>query len=226
MCQILLHDVGTIVSRYKVSEERLVRLLEGSNNKIHFTFDDGYCSVGSFLEKRTLFMSQSFLFVVAGKPGRVNDWDQTGELAGQKLMDWEQIKTLHDFGAKIGSHGLNHLDLTKLPDRELEKELKESKRLIEEKINAPVESLAYPFGYFNDRVIAAVKAAGYKEAYTTCDSLLQGRGNPFRKRRIEITGTEPDWLVTTKMNGIYDLRVMFELPKLVIEKTWLMLNPR
>lgn len=225
MINIMLHQVGNVPGRFTITTDRANRII--SYRRLNcITFDDGYQSVFEYLAKHPDILPKVILFIVAGKTGGTNDWDITGELAGQKLMAWDQIKELHRAGAKIGSHGLNHMDLTKLPDRELEKELKESKRLIEEKINAPVESLAYPFGYFNDRVIAAVKKAGYKEAYTTCDSLLQGRGNPFRKRRIEITGTEPDWLVKAKITGLYDLRVMYELPKLVVEKTWLTLTSR
>ncbi|MBU1349400.1 polysaccharide deacetylase family protein [Patescibacteria group bacterium] len=225
MKYIILHQVGNAPGRFTITPERANRVISSGRANV-ITFDDGYQSVFEFLVKQSHILPNVILFIVAGKVGGTNSWDKTGELAGQKLMDWDQIKELHRFGVKIGSHGLNHIDPTKVTDGELEKELKGSKRIIEENINAKVESFAYPFGYFNERVIAFVKEAGYKEAYTTCDSVLQGWGNPYRKGRIEITGAEPDWLVKAKINGSYDLKVIFELPKLVVEKTWLMLKPR
>lgn len=222
MKTLLLHNISDVFGRYTISKKKYITI---ATKNVIISFDDGYQSVyKELMAHEDLNYSQYLLFLPAGKMGYKNDWDQTGELSGHPIMTWESAFELHKLGVRIGSHGLDHLDLTKLPDRELENELKESKGLIEEKINGPVESLAYPFGYFNDRVIAAVKAAGYKEAYTTCDSILQGRGNPYRKRRVEITGTEPDWLVTAKVNGLYDLRVIFELPILAAQKTIIKLS--
>lgn len=201
-----------------VSESRMNLVFEQFPSRFRATFDDGYALVGDYLAKQGRKLPRCLLFIVAGKVGGVNDWDNSGELAGHQLMSWDQIIELKAAGAAIGSHGLGHLDLTRLTDLELERELKESKRLIEEKINSPVQRLAYPFGYFNRRVIEAAKAAGYKEAYTTCDSVLQGCGNPFRKRRIEIKGTDTDLVMKLKLSDWYDAKVAWELPKLAGEK--------
>lgn len=201
-----------------VSEESMDKIFRKLPIRALATFDDGYDTVYNYLVKLPYTLRQCMLFIVAGKVGGKNDWDAEGELAGKRLMDWAQIAELKNIGAVIGSHGLNHLDLRKLDDRELERELKESKRIIEERINSQVNTLAYPFGYYDQRVIAAAKAAGYQEAYTACDSILQGRGNPFSKRRIEIRGTDPPWLVKMKISGLYDLKAVGELPKLLYQK--------
>ncbi len=126
-------------------------------------FDDGYQSIYDVLvSAKPEICNRVYIFCVAGKIGGVNDWDAEGELSGKLLLNWNQILELQSLGIRFSSHGLTHADLTKLGDRELEKETRESKRILEERIGEPVEGFAYPFGYFNERVIKAVKAAGYE----------------------------------------------------------------
>jgi peptidoglycan/xylan/chitin deacetylase (PgdA/CDA1 family) len=151
----------------------------------------------------------------------VNDWDRSGELTGKPLLTWEQIGELRKLGVRFGSHSLTHTDLTKLDDAGLEREVKESKRILEEQLGQEVEGFAYPFGFFDERVISAVKAAGYKWAVTTSDSIWEGWGDPYRLRRVNISGLDPDWLLSAKLNGLYDIKAVCELPRLIREKVTL-----
>ena len=50
------------------------------------------------------------------------------------------------------SHTLTHPDLTSLSDEQLDKELSESKTIIEQLTGQKVNALAYPTGYFDERV--------------------------------------------------------------------------
>jgi hypothetical protein len=213
MISILLHNIGSKSGRYTINNARIDKI----DGNVLITIDDGYLSVYMNLISK-IDLIKYLLFLPAAKMSGVNDWDQSGELAGQPIMSWENAIELNKLGARVGAHGLNHLDLTKLSDRELERELKESKRLIEEKLNVLVNSMAYPFGYFNQRVIDFAKAAGYTEAYTSCDSVLQGRGNSYRKRRIEIKGTDSDPMLRLKLSVFYDAKAAWELPRLSVEK--------
>lgn len=80
-------------------------------------------------------------------------------------LTWEQLKELRDSAMIIGSHTRYHPYLTKLEDdEELRAELEVSKRSLEDGIGAPVEFLAYPFGLYDERVVAASAAAGYLAA--------------------------------------------------------------
>jgi peptidoglycan/xylan/chitin deacetylase (PgdA/CDA1 family) len=158
------------------------------------------------------------LFLVAGKIGATNDWDSSGELAGKPLLSWDQVEELNKLGVRFGSHGLTHADLTKLDHEELDREVRESKRILEQKFGQVVEGFAYPFGFFNEKVIGAVKAAGYRWAVTTSDSVWEGLGNPYRMRRINISALDPDWLLRVKINGFYDIKAVCELPRLIRQK--------
>jgi hypothetical protein len=217
----MLHAVNSVPEKFSVTHETLNKLF-AMGKKYRFMFDDGYQSIFNVLASAVPEICRRVhIFLVVAKIGGVNDWDVSGELFRKRLLDWEQILELQSLGVRFGSHSLTHTDLTKLEVRELDREVKESKFILEEKIGQPVEGFAYPFGYFNGRVITAVKDAGYKWAVTTSDSIWEGFGNPYRMRRINVSGLDPDWLLRVKINGLYDIKAVWELPRLIREKVTL-----
>jgi hypothetical protein len=215
---LMLHNFGLNQGLYTLDPKRMALLSQWQSANM-ITFDDGYRAVFDVLSlKGDDFCRRCILFPVVGKVGGRNDWDRTGELAGLPLLTWEQAWQLKERGVRFGSHGLTHVDLTKLCDKELERETKESKRILEERLDKPIEGFAYPHGFFNAKVISAVKDAGYKWAVTTSDSIWEGWRNPYRLRRIRISGLDPDCLFKLKMNGLYDIKAVWELPCLAVEK--------
>lgn len=92
---------------------------------------------------------------------------------GKGGMSWEQIKTLAKEGMIIGSHTVNHDNLTRLSDKQLRYELTESKKVLEEKLGAPVKYLCYPGGAYSAKVIDAAKDAGYLAAVATKHKVYQ-----------------------------------------------------
>ena len=79
-------------------------------------------------------------------------------------MSWEQLGELVEAGMEIGSHGWYHLYLNRVGPAELQKELVDSKKILEERLNAEVQIVAYPFGEYDEKIKQAVKDAGYKSA--------------------------------------------------------------
>lgn len=217
----MLHTIGSSPGKFSIMLETIKKILTLGKN-CQFMFDDGYQSIFNVLASAVPEICRRVhIFLVAAKTGGVNDWDVSGELFRKRLLDWEQILELQSLGVRFGSHSLTHTDLTKLEVRELDREVKESKFILEEKIGQSVEGFAYPFGYFNDRVISAVKDAGYKWAVTTSDSIWEGWGDPYRLRRINISGLDPGWLLRAKINSLYDIKAVWELPRLIREKVTL-----
>jgi len=79
------------------------------------------------------------------------------------LMNEKQLKQLASSPlVEIGSHAHSHHLLTLLTDDELTFELQHSKSLLEKSINKKVESIAFPDGYYNKRVLDFCSAEGYK----------------------------------------------------------------
>lgn len=80
-------------------------------------------------------------------------------------MSWEQLREMHAAGFEIGSHGVHHRMLAKLPQEELEFELSESKASLERQLGAAATTISYPVGgesAFDDRVVSAAISAGYQ----------------------------------------------------------------
>ncbi len=68
---------------------------------------------------------------------------------------------------QFGSHSLTHRLLTDLSDKELEREVGDSKRKLEDLLGTEVFCIAYPWGGVDGRVRAAAARAGYKIGMTT-----------------------------------------------------------
>lgn len=79
------------------------------------------------------------------------------------LVDNASIDQLgKDALAWIGSHSHHHVDLTRLSDEEFARELKASKKILSAGSGKPVESVAFPYGYYNASVIRQAHASGFK----------------------------------------------------------------
>ena len=69
---------------------------------------------------------------------------------------------MSEAGWEIGSHTGSHRDLTALNPDELVRELRDSKRVLEDKTGVSVDTLSYPFGRYDTRVRDAAMEAGYR----------------------------------------------------------------
>lgn len=132
------------------------------------TFDDGYESVFAHavpaLAERGM---KATVYVVAGAIGGLNEWDYKAGDRQERLMSASQIREIADCGFEIGSHTLTHPHLTDLNESALKRELVDSKHLLEDLIGREVDSFSYPYGDYDDRVLAATIVAGYKNAVST-----------------------------------------------------------
>ncbi|HTS01633.1 MAG TPA: polysaccharide deacetylase family protein, partial [Thermoanaerobaculia bacterium] len=126
-------------------------------------------------------------FVVSGKLGGENDWD--GETPGDRLLTAAGVRALAAKGIEIGSHGATHRALPPLSDAELDDEVRGSKAALEAVLGAPVVSFCYPYGAFDDRVVEAVRAAGYRAATVIRGGISPDLSDPFRLERIAVRGT-------------------------------------
>jgi len=108
-----------------------------------------------------------------------------------QYLNVNQILEMHNAGWEVGSHSLNHLDLTKLNSEEQRAEVIESRDLLEKLLGFPMETFAYPFGIKNGASLDYVKVAGYIGAMGASGyTPAQGEWNLFYLQRVEIKGTE------------------------------------
>jgi peptidoglycan/xylan/chitin deacetylase (PgdA/CDA1 family) len=139
---------------------------------VHVTFDDAFRSVSRALPVLQRLGVSATVFACPG----FADGDGTfaiPELAAQlpknsehlQTMGWSDLRELVDQGVEIGSHTLTHPHLTALDDHELHRELRESRKRLEDELSASCRFLAYPYGDQDERVRRAARASGYVAAF-------------------------------------------------------------
>lgn len=102
------------------------------------------------------------------------------------FMDWDDAKRLVGSGAAVGSHTMRHSILARESGPSQLDDLQESKRRLESELQTPIGSLAYPNGQADDydaTTRAAVGAAGFSSAVTTCGLVTARSTDPFDVRR-------------------------------------------
>jgi peptidoglycan/xylan/chitin deacetylase (PgdA/CDA1 family)/2-polyprenyl-3-methyl-5-hydroxy-6-metoxy-1,4-benzoquinol methylase len=152
------------------------------------TFDDAYRDF--FTTAYPLLRWHGFsatLLIATRFVGSQAEWDRTfGDPAA--LMSWDELKTLTAENIEFGSHAASHCDLTRIPLQEVVTELRESRTILETKLNRAVTVFCYPFGQNNDAIRSAVRSAGYDCALTTTPGLVAIGAHPLNLPRQEIKG--------------------------------------
>jgi len=83
-----------------------------------------------------------------------------------EAMTPDELRDVAARGWEVGSHTCTHPWLPRCDDAALEHELADSKAALEQLLDAPCRTLAYPFGAHDDRVAVATATAGYDAAVT------------------------------------------------------------
>lgn len=119
------------------------------------------------------------LEAAAGGPARPG-WDG--------VMSWAQLRELARGGHEIGSHTVTHPLLPGVDAAQLEREIAGSRARIAGELGTPCDSFCYPNGDCDDRVVEAVRRAGYRQAVVTAWGPNGPGADPFRLRRCELQG--------------------------------------
>lgn len=138
---------------------------------IVLTFDDGV--LGQYLFGMPILREK-------GWAGQLNLKAEGSDLSSK------QVKKMYRAGWEIASHTINHPDLTTLDPASLEQEVAGSKAQLEQELGIDIVNFCYPAGQYNEAVIEAVKAAGYRGA-TTVNPGLGEKSMPFELNRIRIS---------------------------------------
>jgi peptidoglycan/xylan/chitin deacetylase (PgdA/CDA1 family) len=87
-------------------------------------------------------------------------------------------------GFEIGSHTVTHPFLTSLSEEEMKEELEGSKRRLEERYKINVETIAFPYWDYDERVLSISK-----RFYITARSIYNGDPNAFFLDSFGVTKT-------------------------------------
>jgi peptidoglycan/xylan/chitin deacetylase (PgdA/CDA1 family) len=154
-------------------------------NAVVITIDDGWRS--TYTEAFPELQKRKFPFTVFIYPNIIGKTSNA--------LTWDQIREMSDAGVDIQSHSLTHPFLTKRRHRSktndayaqwLQKELAQSRRILEKETGRKVQFLAYPYGDYDDRVAEASARAGYTAALTCDFGRVKKGSDPLRMKRFVI----------------------------------------
>lgn len=155
--QKLLNELCVQAQRASLSLTTLSASKTNSNSRA-LTFDDGFSSIYSeALPILTQYNFKATLYITTGHLQNL----KTNDVYSHEKLNRRQITELYQAGFEIGSHTVTHRALTLLSDKDICFELTESKKILEEITENPIELLAFPLGLWNERVLSLAKECGY-----------------------------------------------------------------
>jgi peptidoglycan/xylan/chitin deacetylase (PgdA/CDA1 family) len=156
------------------------------HRRVILTFDDGSRTVLQHaLPVLAQYRITTVQFLVVNAIGGTNHWDvgSRGEVP-DPLMDVSQVRDWLSAGQEIGSHTLNHVNLTAVPKSQAKEEISASKKKLEDLFGVAIRHFCYPYGKWSCGMRDLVEGAGYTTAVTLDFGVNTETRDPFALRRI------------------------------------------
>ncbi len=166
----------------------------GGGHHIAISFDDAFQSVlANALPVLTAMKLPATIFVPSGFLGKVPSWvtSPTHPYAGEIVATEEQLKQLAGGLISIGSHTVNHINLTNVDASVARFEIFDSKSDLEAILGREVRLFAAPFATLDSRLEGLFVEAGYTRVFTNIPTFPASRTDLYVLGR---TSVEPgDW---------------------------------
>jgi len=136
-------------------------------------------------------------------------------MVGRKgWVSWRDLDEMRRSGMEIGSHTMTHANLAELSTAEALEELASSKKLLEDRLGAPVKFLSLPGGYRGHSTTAIAAEAGY---VGICGSELGYNivpVGPYNLKRFCLRASDDE----STVRGVIERRFLDLAPRYLAEK--------
>jgi peptidoglycan/xylan/chitin deacetylase (PgdA/CDA1 family) len=107
-----------------------------------------------------------------------------------------QVRAMVAAGWELDTQGISHADLIAVDAGQLHSEVSVARRTLQQRYGVPVNWFCYPSGHYDSRVIAEVRAAGYRGSTTVVPGWARSGDDPYRLPRLRVLGgTSPAQLL-------------------------------
>jgi peptidoglycan/xylan/chitin deacetylase (PgdA/CDA1 family) len=144
------------------------------------TFDDGYKDFYTYAFPVLVeYKVPATMFIIVDEVGRKQN----------DRLSWDEIKIMQASGLiTFGSHSINAEPLVNLKtEEELRVQIFDSKKILEKRLNCPINMFSYAEGLFNKHIRDLVIQAGYKLAVATKTGPCYSSKDVFALKRLRIS---------------------------------------
>ncbi len=192
-----------------------VRRADAPQPIVAVTFDDGYADnyewayplLREYEVPATFFLTAGLL---AKDPAVVARFVhlRRSESEAVRPLEWSQVREMHRAGMEFGAHTYSHPNLACLERAAAQAEIGGSKVLIEDRLGAAIQLMAYPFGkphrHFTAETLDLVAEAGYVSAAAVMFRGAQMSHSPFAVPRFFVQG-DTERTLADKVAGAWDI---------------------
>lgn len=165
---------------------------QNKKTAVALTFDDGYAclynTIFPILQAEnavaTIYLNTDW--IAENENIRKQSHPTLGHYPKEQFLIWPEVRILEQAGWTIGSHGANHLDLTKQSNSVILEELIRAKVTVETQLQKPCEHFAYTFGNHTKRLRQLVCQVGYRYAVAGHHTALKNHFDNMAIPRINI----------------------------------------
>jgi peptidoglycan/xylan/chitin deacetylase (PgdA/CDA1 family) len=149
--------VGADETPYWISRESFDTIVELMQKiPARLTFDDGNATDATIALPALMKAGLKASFFIP-----------SARIGTEGYVSEDTIRELHSGGMEIGSHGCEHLDWTQVSDAEITHDVMQSVEQLSTIIQAPVRTVAIPYGYCDRRVLGVLRTLGMVRAYSS-----------------------------------------------------------
>jgi peptidoglycan/xylan/chitin deacetylase (PgdA/CDA1 family) len=114
--------------------------------------------------------------------------------ADRLYMNWNELAEIAGEGVEIGGHTINHPRLPREAPSVAKAEIGGCRDVLQATLRRPVNSFAFPGGFYDTRELELLRDAGYRIAVTVEKGVNYPETDPLRLRRLALSWDEPHHL--------------------------------
>src|SRR3990167_10948241 len=164
----------------------------GDGIQVAISFDDGYaCLYREVAPILSHFNMPAIVYINTGWIGdsetsRKSSDPNAGHYFGESFLIWNEVLELAQQGWEIGSHGVDHLDLTKQSHDCVAAQLTRSKQMIESYLQHPCLHFAYTWGKHTKKLREMVAQSYYQYAVAGHHTVVSKKENSYALPRMNV----------------------------------------